>query len=74
MEDQMIQLDYEVELAPGEKLSLPASIVDNVGPGRWLVTVCPSTKGTGPTAVRRHDGLLRAYAPEDEGLYDDLAR
>jgi len=24
--------------------------------------------------VRRHDAFLNSYAPEDEGLYDDLAR
>jgi hypothetical protein len=70
---QMIQLDYEVELAPGEKLSLPASIVDKVGPGRWLVTVRPSSNEAQSSVVRRHDGFLRGYAPEDEGLYDDLA-
>jgi predicted transcriptional regulator len=24
--------------------------------------------------VRRHDAFLNSYVPEDEGLYDDLAR
>ena len=25
-------------------------------------------------SVRRHDAFLSGYAPEDEGLYDDLGR
>jgi hypothetical protein len=28
---------------------------------------------TSPGGVRRHDAFLAGYAPEDEGLYDDLA-
>jgi predicted transcriptional regulator len=25
-------------------------------------------------AIRRHDAFLNSYAPQDDGLYDDLAR
>lgn len=58
------QLTCEVEVKPGEKLSLPPSL-SAVGPGRWLITVEPAN------AVRRHSAFLNSYAPEDEGLYDD---
>lgn len=70
MNTSPLNLTYEVELQPGEKLSLPASLVDNVGPGRWIVTVEPAS-AIGFGSVRRHDAFLSGYAPEDEGLYDD---
>jgi hypothetical protein len=64
-------LAVTVNLQPGERLTLPADFVDKVGPGRWMITVrCVSTSAGG---VRRHDAFLAGYAPEDEGLYDDLA-
>src|SRR5437868_8187993 len=33
------KLTYEVELLPGEKLELPPSLVECVGPGHWLISV-----------------------------------
>jgi hypothetical protein len=60
----------EIDLGPGEELRLPRDLVEKVGPGRWIVSVRSATE---PTAVRRHDAFLNSYAPEDEGLYDDLA-
>ena len=72
MKDQLIELAYTVELEEGEKLTLPSALVDTVGPGRWILTVCP-WPGPPPAAVRRHDAFLNGYAPEDEGVYDDLA-
>jgi hypothetical protein len=70
MKDQPLELIYEVELGPGEKLTLPRSLVESVGPGRWILTV--QRLPTGP-AVRDHAAFLRSYGPEDEGLYDDCA-
>jgi hypothetical protein len=69
MKDSVLELAYTVELEPGEKLSLPPALVESVGPGRWILTIRPC-----PSAVRRHDAFLNGYAPEDEGLYDDIAR
>lgn len=63
-----------VDLKPGEKLTLPASLADVVGPGRWVVSVRPCDAATETDTVRRHDAFLNGYAPQDEGLYDDLAR
>jgi hypothetical protein len=60
-------LEIEVELKPGEKLTLPPALVDRVGAGRWLITVQPAEDaGTG---VRGHGAFLAGYAAEDEGLY-----
>jgi hypothetical protein len=72
MNDLPLNLTYEIELGPGEKLSLPASLVESVGPGRWMITVEPLGEATA-TVVRRHDAFLNGYAPEDEGLYDDAS-
>jgi len=68
MEKEIVELACTVELQPGEKLSLPAELVQCVGAGRWLITV-RSVNGSRP--IRRHDAFLNGYAPEDEGLYDD---
>jgi hypothetical protein len=64
-------LAITVDLQPGERLSLPADLIEKVGPGRWIITVRPVPPLAG--AVRRHDAFLSGYAPEDEGLYDDVA-
>jgi hypothetical protein len=65
------QLAFDVELAPGEKLTLPPAVVNNVGPGHWLVTISPFDDGAAGEANRGHSAFLNGYAPEDEGLYDD---
>jgi len=70
MRAQALELTYEVELGPGEKLTLPRGLVDSVGPGRWVITVQPLPVGS-PT--RDHAAFLHSYGPEDEGLYDDYA-
>lgn len=59
-------LEVEVEVGPGEKLTLPPALLDSVGAGRWRITVEPAV-------VRRHSAFLDGYAAEDEGLYDDDA-
>lgn len=69
----LLNLTYDVELKPGEKLTLPASLINAVDAGRWLVTIRPYTVSTQllPT-IRDHRAFLNGYAPEDEGLYDEL--
>ncbi|HEY9853519.1 MAG TPA: hypothetical protein V6D28_28875 [Leptolyngbyaceae cyanobacterium] len=69
MKTQLVKLTYEIELQPGEKLTLPASLVESIGAGNWIITIQP--KQTEPPITRSHDAFLRGYAPEDEGLYDD---
>lgn len=68
MTDDLLQLACEIEIKPGESLTLPPDLVERVGAGRWIVTVQPVTGGE---SVRLHDAFLHGYAPEDEGLYDD---
>ena len=70
MKDHLLELTCEVELGPGEKLTLPNSLVENVGPGRWIITVQSLPPGL---AARDHEAVLHSYGPEDEGLYDDCA-
>ena len=72
MKDNVISLSYEIELQPGEKLSLPPALVESVGAGRWLITVQPVVENSTP--IRTHAAFLRGFAAEDEGLYDDPAR
>ncbi|HEV3146807.1 MAG TPA: hypothetical protein VGZ47_23170 [Gemmataceae bacterium] len=64
-------LEFEIELQPGEHLSLPPALVNAVGPGRWILTVEPVQEFS--QSIRSHDGFLKSYAESDEGLYDDLA-
>lgn len=63
-------IECEIELGPGEKLSLPETVTGRVGAGRWLVTVQPAET---IDATRAHQAFLDGYSPEDEGLYDDAA-
>jgi hypothetical protein len=70
MREQPLELSYEVEIGPGEHLTLPPSLVDTIGSGRWLITVQPLPA---KAVVRDHAAFLRSYGPEDEGLYDDRA-
>jgi hypothetical protein len=61
----------EVKLRPGERLMLPPSLVDQIGPGHWLVTVQPIDETSPAAPARRHSAFLSSYAAEDEWLYDD---
>ena len=56
----------EIELRPGEPLQIPAEFAQQIGSGRWRLTVEPIDK-----SVRSHEAFLNSYAPSDEGLYDD---
>jgi hypothetical protein len=71
MKANLLNLTYEVELKPGEKLTLPDSLVVGVGEGRWLITIQPMTTGEDFYPVRDHSAFLNSYVAEDEGLYDD---
>ena len=64
--NSLVSLTYEIELKPGEKLTLPESLIAQVDAGRWLIIIQPL-----PVPIRRHSAFLNSYAPEDEGLYDD---
>ena len=68
MKEQVLKLAYEIELEPGEKLTLPSTLVESVGAGRWVVTVQPVDSISG---IRSHDAFLNGYSLEDDGLYDD---
>jgi hypothetical protein len=69
MKTSIINITYEIELRPGEKLTLPSSLVDKIGAGNWVITIQP--KSTEPDIIRNHNAFLNGYSPEDEGLYDD---
>ena len=72
MQQPTAPLCVDIELAPGEKLTLPSSIVDNIGPGHWLITISPVGPGYENEVFRDHSAFLNGYEPDDEGLYDDF--
>ncbi len=61
-------IEMEIEIRPGETLRLPDEVTDRIGVGHWRVTIEPVTE----PLIRNHAAFLRSYAPEDEGLYDDV--
>ncbi len=70
---RLLNLTYDVELQPGEKLTLPAALINAVDAGRWLITIRPYTSAIlSAPSIRDHRAFLNGYAPEDEGLYDEL--
>ena len=71
MNTQFVNLSCEIELKTGEKLYLPDEIVNGVGAGRWMISIVPIPNTD--QAIRQHDAFLNGYAPEDEGLYDELS-
>lgn len=70
MESELINLSYEIELKPGEKLTLPESVINTLGAGRWLITI-QQQHIIASGITQTHNAFLKGYAPEDEGLYDD---
>lgn len=68
MEITPVNLTYQVNIKPGERLALPPALLDQLGQGRWLITFRPLEADP----VRDHGAFLAGYAPEDEGLYDDM--
>lgn len=69
MKTKVVNITYEIELNPGEKLTLPESLTESIGAGNWIITIQP--KPNSSTVTRSHDAFLKGYTPEDEGLYDD---
>jgi hypothetical protein len=67
MKDSLKHLEYEIELQPGEKLTLPPRLVETVGAGCWVITV----ERAPATPIRTHGAFLNGYDVGDEGLYDD---
>ena len=67
MKSELIKLAFTVEIEEGEKLTIPDSIGQDIGKGKWLITIQPNSIGS----VRAHNAFLNAYASEDEWLYDD---
>jgi hypothetical protein len=41
MKNQLIQMTFEVDLEKGEKLELPKNLIENLGTGKWIVTIQP---------------------------------
>jgi len=71
MKENLLNLTYEVELKPGERLMLPERLIQSVKEGRWIITIQPANPA--PIAIRDHSAFLMSYASEDEGLYDDYS-
>lgn len=71
MRSHLTQITYEIELQPGEKLTLPESLINNVSAGRWQITIQPLPTNGDSIPIRDHSAFLNSYAPSDEGLYDD---
>ena len=67
MKNQLIQMTFEVDLETGEKLELPENLMENLGAGKWLVTIQPKNV----EQIKNHAAFLNGYVEEDEGLYDD---
>ena len=70
MDANPTELKFDIQLGPGEPLSLPADAAKIQGPGRWQITV-RATDGT--SSERDHSAFLTSYSATDEGLYDDYS-
>jgi len=62
MKDSLVNLTYEIELEPGEKLTLPESLIAQVDAGRWLITIRPLS-----TPIRSHSAFLNFTHPKMRG-------
>jgi hypothetical protein len=71
MNTKLVNLTYEVELQPGEQLTLPDAIAKTLGAGRWLITIAPAPADSVPFPTRSHTAFLNGYTLADDGLYDD---
>lgn len=71
METKLFELTYDVELLPGEPLTLPEEAAGIIGPGHWQVSIRPGHANATGRPIRNHSAFLNGYAPEDDGLYDD---
>jgi hypothetical protein len=73
MQSKLAEITFNIELKPGEPLTIPSDAAAIVGPGHWLVSIRPADSSPSGGAIRSHSGFLKSYAPEDEGLYDDYS-
>jgi len=73
MQSKLTEITYDVELQPGESLSLPKDAAAILGPGHWLVNIRPANSPSPGKSIRDHSAFLNSYVPEDEGLYDDYS-
>lgn len=73
MQSKLTEITYDVELQPGEPLSLPEDAAGILGPGHWLVSIRPAKPAAQNGPLRDHAAFLNSYVPEDEGLYDDYS-
>jgi hypothetical protein len=67
MKSELVKLAFTVEIDDGEKLTIPDSISQDIGKGKWLITIQPNLI----ESIRTHDAFLNSYSLEDERLYDD---
>lgn len=61
------ELSCEIQVRPGEAISLPPEITERVGAGRWLVTITPVVQHATP--VRVSDRSLADYELADHGIH-----
>ena len=73
MSSKLYEITYDVQLQPGESLSLPEEAARILGPGHWRVSIRPADEVSQDERLRDHAAFLNSYAPEDEGLYDDYS-
>jgi hypothetical protein len=73
MQSKLPEIIYDIQLRPGEALSLPKEAARIVGPGHWQVTIRSTDVAATEKSVRDHSAFLNSFAPEDDGLYDDYA-
>ena len=71
MPTQSAEMTYDIQLKPGEAMTLPAEAAKILGPGHWLVSIRPIDAQPAIDGCRDHSAFLNSYSQEDEGLYDD---
>lgn len=70
MKQNLVNLVWEIEIGPDERLSFPQELIDIVSTGRWLVSISPADRGQ-PAPTRDHSAFLQSYSPEDDALYEN---
>ena len=73
MQSKLAEITFDLELQPGEPLSLPKEAAEIVGPGHWLVSVRPAAQVGHNSPLRDHTAFLNSCVPEDESLCDDYS-
>ena len=67
MKSELVKLAFTVEIEEGEKLIIPDSISQDIGKGKWLITIQPNST----ESIRTHNAFLNSYSLEEERLYDN---